>query len=233
MDTNNKDLLVFNNVCDEFIEGKYILAEVKIAELLKVIAEQERLKNIVAMCSDKFDFNFAYKAAVSEDENGNQFLTLPEDEKDIVAFVFSLLYRLDNKTINVYKFASNFYKENDSEPGKEFKNLTAAIIVPFKDAVNKLYSTRHIVAEAEEYKADYFNKIMSTIQLIAKNMDNFRLKINEKEEFTILLNALYIASENSDKKQVFAIMIGLDYFTKANKRARNAYLSLEECFSHN
>ena len=64
-------------------------------------------------------------------------------------------------------------------------------------------------------------------------MEVFRLKVNEKEEFTLLLNALYIASENNDKKQVFALMIGLDYFTKVNKRARNAYLSLEECFANN
>lgn len=231
MGANVKDLVEFNNICDEFIEGKYILADVKIASLLKVIANQERLKNIIASCSDKFDFNLAYKNAVSEDEEGNQILTLPGDEKDLIAFVFSLLYRIDNKMIDVYEFISNFYREEGAEVGKEFMNFTNSIILPFKEAVNNVYSSRHIVVESNEYQADYFNKLLTTIPLLAKNMDNYRLKMNEKEEFSLLLNALYLASENADKKQVFALMIGLDYFTKVNKRARVAYLTLEECFT--
>ena len=78
----------------------------------------------------------------------------------------------------------------------------------------------------------YFNFRMIVIDTdMAKQI--WYEKVNEKEEFTLLLNALYIASENNDKKQVFALMIGLDYFTKVNKRARNAYLSLEECFANN
>ena len=71
---------------------------------------------------------------------------------------------------------------------------------------------------------------MSTIKLILKNLDLYKLNINQKEEFTMLLNSLYLASEKNDKKLVFSLMIGLDYFTKANKKSRNAYLSLEECF---
>ena len=34
----------------------------------------------------------------------------------------------------------------------------------------------------------------------------------------------------NDKKLVFSLMIGLDYFTRAHKKSRNAYLTLEECF---
>ena len=47
----------------------------------------------------------------------------------------------------------------------------------------------------------------------------------------MLLNSLYLASEKNDKKLVFSLMIGLDYFTKANKRAREFYYMIEECFN--
>ena len=63
-----------------------------------------------------------------------------------------------------------------------------------------------------------------------QNLDNFKLNLNQKEEFSMLLNSLFTASEKNDKKLVFALMIGLDYFTKANKKLRKTYLSLEECF---
>ena len=233
MSTNNQDLVEFNNICDEFIAGKYILADIKIGSLLKSIAEHEKIKNIIASCTEKFDFNTEYKNSVSEDEKGNLTLTLPEEETEQVAFIFSLLYKMDNKDISFYDFLSKFYHEDGEEAGKEFINFSNTIIVPFKEAINNMYSSRHFVVSSNEYKANYFNKIMSTIRLIVNNMEVFRLKVNEKEEFTLLLNALYIASENNDKKQVFALMIGLDYFTKVNKRARNAYLSLEECFANN
>lgn len=230
---NISDLVEFNKICDEFIAGKYILADIKISALLKTIAEQEKIRNIVASCTEKFDFNSVYKKAVTEDKKGAKTLALPTDDNNLVAFIFGLLYRMDNKTIDLYTFLTDFFHEEEAEAGKEFINFTNNIIVPFKKSINNIYSSRHIVVNSTDYQLNYFNKIMSTIQLIIKNSDNYRLKINEKEEFTILLNALYLASENNDKKQVFALMVGIDYFTKINKRARSAYQSLENCFVEN
>ena len=74
---------------------------------------------------------------------------------------------------------------------------------------------------------------MTTIKLIVKNLDSYKLNMNQKEEFTMMLNSLYLASEKNDKKLVFSLMIGLDYFTKCNKKSRHAYLMLEECFERN
>ena len=231
MEDNIQDLVEFNNTCDEFIAGKYILVDIKISALLKTIASQEKIKNIIANCNEHFDFSYTYNQAVSEDETGNVLFNLPEDEKTMVAFIFSLLYKMNEKIIDPYSFVTKFYFEEGAEVGKEFINFANAIILPFKQAVNNLYTNRHIEVNSEDYQADYFDKLISTIQLIVNNIDTFRLKMNEKEEFTILLNALFLACENTNKKQVFANMIGLDYFTKINKRARNAYLSLEECFT--
>ena len=74
---------------------------------------------------------------------------------------------------------------------------------------------------------------MTTIKLILKNIDSCKLNMNQKEEFTMLLNSLHMASEKNDKKLVFSLMIGIDYFSKSNKKARNAYYMLEECFENN
>lgn len=230
MSENVYELTALNTACDEFIAGKYILADIKIASILKLINADEKVKNIIASTLNKFDFTSFLNKSITDNENETYSLVLPTDEKEIIAFVYSLLYRFNNKEIDFYDFLNKFYKTND-EVGQEFKRFAEEIILPFKTALNSIYSKRHIIVTANDYQKNYYNKIMTTIRLIITNIDNYKLKMNEKEEFTMLLNSLYIASEQNDKKLVFSLMIALDYFSRYNKHVRNAYLSLEECFS--
>lgn len=225
------DLINFNTACDEFVNGKYILAEVKISSLLNIIAEDDKLRNIVASTLENYDFKENLIKATKSEGNGYS-LTLPTDEKEIIAFVYGLFYRFNNKTIDFYDFISQYYKSDDENPGKEFYNFALAIITPFKDAINSIYSKRHVIVESDDYQKNYYNKIITAVKLIVKNLDNYKLKMNEKEEFTMLLNSLYLASQKNDKKLVFSLMVGLDYFSRCNKRTRNAYLTLEECFTN-
>ncbi len=224
------ELIPFNTACDEFILGKYILADIKIASILHIISEDEKIKNIVSSCIDDYDFNTAFSQASRENEKGFT-LTIPTEEKEVIAFVYNLLYRFDNKIYDFYDFLARYFK-NEGEPnGKEFYNFANAIIIPFKQAINDIYSKRHIIVDTDDYQTNYYNKIKNCIRVIMKNIDNYKLKLNEKEEFTMLLNSLFIASEKNDKKLVYSLMIALDYFSKVNKKSRSAYLSLEECFT--
>lgn len=223
-----QDLLNFNTACDEFISGKYILVDMKIASILKIISEDEKIKDIVSACLDNYDFNSEFK--LSTMENGESYaLALPNDEKKLVAFVYSLLYKFKNNEINFYDFLNKFYNTDD-DPSKEFSVFAQNVIIPFKNALNNMFSKRHVLVDSDDYQNNYYNKIKQTVRLIAENINNFKLSLKEKEEFSMLLNSLFQASERNDKKTVYSLMIGLDYFSKANKKTRNAYLSLEECF---
>ena len=111
-----------------------------------------------------------------------------------------------------------------------FNKFAELLIVPFKNSVNSIYSKRHVIVDAQDYQVNYYNKIKNAIRLIMNNLDNLKLKIDEKEEFTMLLNSLYIASEKNDKKLVFSLTIALDYFSRYHKKTRNSYLTIEECF---
>lgn len=226
---NIHELIPFNNACDEFISGKYILADIKINSILNIISNDEKISNIVSSCIDNYDFNTAFTNAQREYDNDSS-LEIPTDEKQVIAFVYNLLYRFNNKIIDFYDFLSKFYKKENEPAGKEFYNFANAIIIPFKNAINDIYSKRHVIVDTDDYQKNYYNKIKTTIRLIIKNIDTYKLKMNEKEEFTMLLNSLFIASEKNDKKFVYSLMIALDYFSRCNKRTRPAYLSLEECF---
>lgn len=225
---NIQELTTFNKACDEFVMGKYILVDIKISSILKIIAEDEKLVNIINTCLNHSDFSSLMKQYFVTLEDGYK-ISLPEDEMQLVAFVYNLLYRFKSGEMDFYKFLSKIYN-NDNISSKEFTDFAKLIIVPFKDAINSIYSKRHIIVESNDFQTNYYNKIMSTIKMIVKNLDAYKLNMNQREEFTMLLNSLYIASEKNDKKLVFSLMIGLDYFTRAHKKSRIAYLSLEECF---
>lgn len=230
MNENVYELTNLNTACDEFVSGKYILADIKIASILKLIDADEKVKNLVASTLNKFDFVEFFKASIIDNDDETYTLVMPTDEKEIIAFVYSLLYRFNTKEIDFYNFLTKFYRADDAV-GQEFKLFAESVILPFKNALNSLYSKRHIIVNSNDYQTNYYNKIMATIRHIVDNVDSFKLKINEKEEFLMLLNSLYLASEQNDKKLVFSLMIALDYFSRYNKRARNAYYSLEECFT--
>ena len=225
---DEQEILPFISNCEEFAAGKFILPEIKIAAILKTIDENEKLKNIVSTSISGYNFDENLENMVLDDGK-TLTLNLPSENENIIAFVYNLLYRVENKSINFNNFVAKFFvpKTENSSCFNEFANKC---ITPFKEAVVADFNNRHIKVETPEYQNNYFNKIKTTVKLILSNMDNYKLKMNEKEEFTMLLNSLYLASERNDKKLVYSLMIGIDYFTKCFKKARVAYLSLEECF---
>lgn len=229
--SNIHELTQFNNACDEFVSGKYILIDLKISSILNIIANDEKLTNIVNSCLQEFPFESLAKKHMINNYETTSF-SLPSTEKEIIAFVYNLLYKFSSKNIDFYEFLKTFYNAENAG-GKEFGEFATSIIIPFKNAINSIYSKRHVLVETSDYQNNIYNKIMTTIKLIVKNLDGYKLNMNQKEEFTMLLNSLHIASEKNDKKLVFSLMIGLDYFTKCNKKSRHAYLMLEECFERN
>lgn len=223
-----QELIPFNKACEEFVSGKYILADIKISSILKIVEADAKIRDIISSCCENFNFQNSFNKAIISEED-NIIFNIPNHEKEIVAFVYNLLSAFKNNTINFYDFLNKFYPGENSN--SDFLSFSNSIITPFKNAINTIYSKRHILVETNDYQNDIYNKIKTTIKLILTNSDNYKLKMNEKEEFTLLLNSLYFASEKNDKKLVYSLMIGLDYFSKCNKKTRSAYLSLEECFA--
>ena len=222
-----KELIPFNIACQDFMKGKYILADMKIYSILKTVEDELKLKQLISSCLEDFNFKANFNACIKQNNEQASF-TLPTDEKQVIALVYSLFSALRNKTINFTEFLKTFFSTNDET---QILKFAEEVLLPFQRAINSLFAKMHIVVETNEYQNNIYNKLKTSIKLILSNIDNFKLKITEKEEFTMLLNSLFIASEKNDKKLVYSLMIGIDYFSKSNKRVRNAYLSLEECFS--
>lgn len=208
-----QDLNQFNIACEQLLNGKYILIDIKISSLLKILDESEKLKNIISNSLSKYNFNFNNELT----EN----IVLPENDIEIVSYVYTFLYKLKNGDLNL-----------GENPDALLTQLIPTLLPSFSKAINELYNKNHQEIETNEYQQNIFNNLKSTINLILENLDKYKFKTTNKEEFLMLINSLFQASDKNDKKLVYSLMIGLDYFTQCNKKLRTLYLSLEECFSN-
>lgn len=208
-----QDLDLFNISCEQILAGRYILIDSVLSSLLKVIDENEKLKIIVSKALSQHNFSDFFNNEISSD------VSLPADNMQIIAFVYTFIFKYKNNEIS--------FTENDSSIVTKF---ISKFIPSFQTAINDVFAKNHKQIEADEYQNNIFNSIKATINLILENLDKYKFNTTNKEEFLMLINSLYIACEKNDQKLVYSLMIGLDYFTLSNKKLRNIYLTLEECF---
>ncbi len=220
------DLDRFNEACDEFVNGKYILADLKLSSILKSIAYSEKIKNLITKCLEGVDVNALYEKVLNPE---NQ-VVMPNDAKSVVALVFSILYNIDNGNINFFDFLSMYFKSQNELTAKDFEEFSNIVISPFKKAINVLYANEHLLSDSREYQSNVYNKVKRVAELELKNLTSYRLKPIAEEELQILLEALITASDNNDKQYTFALMISFDYFTQINKKCRPIFAELQNCF---
>jgi len=226
---NNLDLKQFNTACDELVAGKYILANIKIKSLINSINNSEQLTTLVSSSLDNFDFNTTFRESVLP----NKGLRLPDGDKNVIAYCFNILYNLDAGTITFLDFLNKYFLSSQTNGGDEFKMFVNNIIAPFKQSLNNEYSRVYDMTSTEDYQNNLYHKLMNVASVNINEIDTLRLKDIEREELELLLNAIITASSKNDKKLIYAIMVGLEYFVKYNKHARHIYFQLKDCFEQN
>lgn len=223
---DNLDLIQFNSACDDLVAGKYILANMKVRALINSINVSEKLTDLVSNCLEGFDFGTRFRESIT-----SRGLTLPHDDKDIIAYCFNILYNLDEETVTFLDFLSKYFVSSRMSGGEEFKAFADTVIEPFKKAMNDEYQRVYEMTSTEDYKNNLFHKLARVAEVNINALDEIKLRDIEREELYYLLNAIVEASDRNDKKMIYALMVGMDYFVKANKRAKDIYLQLKDCFS--
>ncbi len=138
--TKREELDLFLKNADELIDSKYIVADIKIAHLLKVIATSETLLALFKNCLSDFDYYEAKKKYLVR----SQFLSadkgefiLPPNSRELLAFVFFVLVEIDNKEIAFGEFINKYFFE-DGSFSSGYASFINAMIKPFKNSVKIL-----------------------------------------------------------------------------------------------
>ncbi|MGN1227915.1 MAG: hypothetical protein ACI4TX_04655 [Christensenellales bacterium] len=210
-------ILQFEANCNEMINGKFILADIKIAKILKSIANSKELYAYLAECLLNFDFAKEFEKAKGVDFTKNYF-KMPEEAYKKVALVFCLLIEIDNKNIDFYDFVVKYFKTE--KDGDEYGLFTRTMLIPFRDEILKhfnLYDYPTIIDElptsendvqsnGKDIKNELINHLQSMINVI-----QISPKINDekKERLNIILNAFIEGVKINNKKILFALEIAL------------------------
>ena len=96
-----KNLKNFFLACNEMINGRFILSDIKIAKILNSIANSGVLYDLFAKCMVDFNYRTEFRnAKVTNKTNGGYFV-LPNDEEKIIALVFCFLIDVDSGVIRI------------------------------------------------------------------------------------------------------------------------------------
>ncbi len=162
--STREELNLFLQRSDELIEGKYILADIKIVNLLKSIAVSKTLVALFENCLRGFDYASAKKKYLVKNKylaNDKGEFVAPQSSRELLAFVFNVLMDIDSKRVELGDFVNKYFYE-DGSFSSAYSHFIVAMIKPFKEAVKvlmegvidgKLQDPLEALTEAEERQA--------------------------------------------------------------------------------
>jgi len=138
--TKREELSLFLERCDELIDSKYIIADIKLANMLKAVASSETLLALFKNCLVDFDYEQAQKKYLVKSPylsaDKGEFV-LPPNSREILAFIFSLLVEIDAKNIDLSTFINKyFYAHGSFSSG--YDAFITGMIKPFKNTVKMI-----------------------------------------------------------------------------------------------
>lgn len=135
-----EELELFLLRADELIESKYIVADIKIVNLLKAIASSDTLLAIFKNCLNDFDFESAKKKYLIKNEylaeDKGEFV-LPDSSRELLAFIFCVLVAIDAKEIDLAQFIKRYFYE-DGSYATGYATFINAMIKPLKNTVKSI-----------------------------------------------------------------------------------------------
>ena len=207
MDTGRGQIDLFLRKCDELMQSGFILADTKIAELLKSIASSDLLYALFRELTKDFDYAAARRACMGgeEEAQGGAF-RLPEDPEKKLAFIFCLLVDLDSKALDLGGFIRSRFPAGGSVH-EGFYIFCAQVVMPFKEAVRALFCT----ASFEGGEAEALAKCA------AGERDRIyfsRMPDTKKVDALLLLNALSAACADKSGERAAALLCGYLCFAR-------------------
>ena len=238
----------FFKACNEMIEGRFILSDTKVSNILKCIVKSEILYNLYSKCMNGFKFAYIFDRSKASNPNNGGYFLMPDDEKDIVAFTTCLLLEVDKKTINLQTFVTDNFFSVDGY-NISYNNFALTVLVAYKTAVKNLlginedgnlqevddFEQNQISFDDEEEKtvADQGTKILFANLLMNINElqnlinDEYKLKYDEKEELLIVLKALNRAVHIEDLLIINALLVPLEHMLKKHKKLKLVFENIK------
>ena len=244
-ESENVKIKTFFDACNEMIQGRFILSDIKISKILKAIANSEILYNLFADVLSDFKFKEEFeKAKTSSKVNGGYFL-VPEQEEKIIALVFCILLEVDNQKMNLQNFVNDYFYSPEGY-NISYSNFALSVLVPFKNAVLELLCCNEDGTPLdedemeEEVEEEYDEEPCTEEKLLFANLrmslnellsviGRSKINVEQKEELNIIINAMFEAIDLENLNIINALVIPLEYMIGKNKQVKFYYNDFKEC----
>ncbi len=223
----------FLNVCDELVEGKFILADTKIGELLRCIAASTELTNLFGAVTDGFDYAAAKKLYLrfpAEKGAAHGTAYLPKERGDVLAFVFCLLAEIDAGALKIGDFLLRYFYEDGSYTAS-YALFADRMIRPFRDIVRDCFpdcGRRGRLAALRKKEADALGLLTEKISTERARVASAVLSAEDKGAGESILAELYAAAGRGDIPEIRALSFGYGYFLSAVGLSAGAYPDILE-----
>lgn len=246
----------FLNSCDEFIQGKFILADIKISKILRAISTSKEIYNLMAESLINYDFKKEYTALKTQaDEQGKDF-SLPSDAQSIISFVFAMLVEIDSKRIDFSDLLSTTFPYATSQR-EEYAMFSQKFILPFKNSVARVFGImpngegnfedvtapnvleeKPTMEEKEEPKPEpvqddtalLFDGIARKCSLIEEKLQNSKTT-DRRANILLLTRAMKEACGLRKMNIVVALVMSLNEFSYRERLIKNEVHEINEiCF---
>lgn len=246
-ESENIKIKNFFDACNEMIQGRFILSDIKISKILKAIANSQVLYNLFAHVLSDFKFKEEFENAKTTTKINGGYFCLPEDEEKIIALVFCMLLEVDNQKMNLQNFVNDFFYSPEGY-NISYSNFALSVLVPFKNAVLFLLECDENgeplelepeLEEESETDEEYYSYANDQQKLLFANLKMslnellsviMRSKLNseEKEELQIIINALFEAIDLENLNIINALTIPLEHMIGKNKHVKFYYNDFKE-----
>ena len=184
-----QDLKPFFEACNDFIEGKFILVDIKISNILRTISKNSTLYDLIAECMINYDFDSNFLEA-KRGENNKKF-TLPDKDYKIIPFVFCLLVEIDSKKIVFEDFLKEQFPDAQTK-NDEYDAFGKNVIIPFKNSIARVFD---IDISDENENKDAQQTIKGDIDM----SENTNTLINNVDESEIIDTEVKNEDEQEDE----------------------------------
>lgn len=237
-------ILEFYKYCNDMIDGRFILSDTKVANILRSVVKSEILYGLYSHCMVNFKFSEVLARCTADNPNNGGFFVMSTDDKEIVAFVTCFLLEVDKKNINLQAFVTeNFFSADGYNVS--YNNFSLTMLVAYKQAVMRLLGINengeilevensftdfnNVEEDVVEEETDqstkilFANLLMNLTELQNLINEDGKLKYQEKEELLIVLKALNKAIHMEDLLIINALLVPLELLLVKNKKLKGTY----------
>ena len=220
------DIDDFLNAISSTLESKYILIDRKISDLLYSIANTKSVYNTIAKCMINFDFKLEWKNAVK-----SNFIKLPEDKNDRIAFIFCFLSNIDDKNLDITLVLDKYFSYDPAV--KPYELFCRNIIVEFKMLILEKLNVEdvpEVVFDRKPIQVDEFTLLaellhdFSQIILVQKKIKHLTIS---REDLVSVVNTFESVARDKKVKYFTSFVIMIDSAISKNKDLKSKFVQIK------